>query len=78
MNKLLVAGGMLAIAATACKKTGDGGIEIQKPVVRTTTDTIYTPSADVRMDSIKAPVPKIQVKKDSVTVKVPKVEIKKP
>jgi hypothetical protein len=76
MKKLLVAGSMLAIATTACKKTGDGEYEVQKPVVGTVTDTVHTPTVDVHMDSTTVAVPKVEV--DSETIKVPKVDVKKP
>lgn len=51
-------------AITACKKTGEGKYEVEKPVVGTQTDTVNTPSVDVT--------------KDTATVTVPKVEIHKP
>jgi hypothetical protein len=46
-----------------CKKTGDGEFEVQKPVFGTVTDTIKTPT--------------VEVKKETVTVEVPKVDVKK-
>ena len=78
MKKLLVAGAMLAVAVSACKKTGEGEYEVEKPVVGTVTDTVHTPSVDVHMDSTQVTVPKVEVKKDSATIKVPNVDVKKP
>lgn len=69
---------LLAIVPLACKKTGEGEYEVEKPVVGTQTDTIRTPSVDVKMESTTVAVPKVEVRRDSATVKVPKVEVKKP
>lgn len=69
---------LLAIVPLACKKTGEGEYEVEKPVVGTQTDTIHTPSVDVKMESATVAVPKVEVRRDSATVKVPKVEVKKP
>lgn len=52
------------LALGACKKTGEGEYEVEKPVMGTVTDTVETPSVDV--------------KKDTMTVEVPKVEVKTP
>lgn len=79
--RMLFAGAMaavLAMTATACKKTGEGEYEVQKPVVGTVTDTVHTPVVETHMDSTKVAVPKVEVTKDSATIKVPKVDIKKP
>lgn len=78
MKKLLIAGSMLALATVACKKTGEGEYEVQKPVVGTVTDTVHTPVVETHIDSTTVAVPKVEVHKDSATIKVPKVEIKKP
>jgi hypothetical protein len=58
-----VALGMLtAIAATAaCKKTGEGEYEVQRPTVGVTTDTIRTPDVDVREDTVGVRVPNVDV-----------------
>jgi hypothetical protein len=78
MKKMIIAAAILSVAATACKKTGDGGYEVQKPVVGTVTDTIHTPVVETGVDSTKVAVPKVEVKRDSATIKVPTVTIKKP
>ena len=67
---------LLAIVPLACKKTGEGEYQVEKPVIGTQTDTIHTPSVDVRMDSATVAVPNVEVKRDSATIKVPKVDIK--
>ncbi len=76
MRKLL-AMAILAASITACSKTKEGDLEVEKPVIGTVTDTLNVPSVDVTTDSMTVAVPKIEVKKDSATIKVPKVEIKK-
>lgn len=89
MRKLSIA---LALVATlgACKKTGDGEYQVEKPVVGTQTDTIHTPTVDVgtKVDSINTPTvgttkdtlivdrPTVGTKKTAV--KVPTVDVKKP
>lgn len=71
---------LLALAAVvamgACKKTGEGEYEVQKPVVGTTTDTVHTPTVDVGTTKDTITVPKVTTEKKEVTV--PKVDVKKP
>ena len=78
MRKMIFAAAALTLAATACKKTGEGAYEVQKPVVGTQTDTVHTPVIETGVDSAKVAVPKLEVKHDSATIKVPTVTIKKP
>ncbi len=79
MRKLAaVAAVMAVVSVSACKKTGDGQYEVEKPVVGTQTDTISTPTVTVGTDSAKVTVPKVEVKKDSATIKVPTVQINAP
>jgi hypothetical protein len=70
----------LALAAVctlnACKKTGDGQYEVQKPVVGTETDTVNTPTVETGTVKDTVSVPKVETEKKEVTV--PKVEVKKP
>jgi hypothetical protein len=79
----------LAAALGACKKTADGGIQVEKPVVGTQTDTIHPPSVEVgtRTDTVNTPTvgttkdtlivdrPTVGTKK--TTVQVPTVDVKK-
>ena len=45
MRKLTLAAGIAALVVTsACKKTGEGEYQVEKPTVGTTTDTVETPS----------------------------------
>jgi outer membrane protein assembly factor BamE (lipoprotein component of BamABCDE complex) len=70
----------VAVAAlttlSACKKTGEGQYEVQKPVVGTQTDTVNTPSVETGTAKDTITVPKVETEKKEVTV--PKVEVKKP
>lgn len=79
MRKLAaVAAVMAVVSVSACKKTGEGQYEVEKPVVGTQTDTISTPTVSVGTDSATVNVPKVEVKKDSATIKVPTVQINAP
>jgi hypothetical protein len=71
----LLAVAILAVSITACKKTANGDVEVQKPVVGTVTDTLNVPSVSVTTDSTKVEVPKVVT--DTATIKVPKVQVKK-
>ena len=62
----------------ACKKTGDGEYEVQRPVIGTTTDTVKTPSVSVGTDTHTVTTPKVEVKKDSTKIVTPKVTVTKP
>src|SRR3954462_4634824 len=73
-----VAAIMAVVSISACKKTGDGEYQVEKPVVGTQTDTIHTPTVDVGTDTAQVTVPKVQVKKDTATGKVPTVHVNKP
>ena len=76
MRKILALA-ILAASITACSKTKDGDLEVEKPVVGTVTDTLNVPSVDVTTDTAKVMVPDIDVKKDTANIKVPKVEVKR-
>lgn len=78
MKKLFLVAGLFALTATACKKTGEGEYQVQKPVVGTVTDTVHTPVVETGVDTTTVAVPKVEVKKDSVQVKTPTIDIKKP
>jgi hypothetical protein len=73
----LLALAILAASITACSKTKEGDLEVEKPVVGTVTDTLNVPSVDVTTDTAQVTVPNVDVKKDTMNIKVPKVEIKK-
>jgi hypothetical protein len=53
---------LFAIAGTAaCKKTGEGEYEVQRPTVGVETDTVRTPDVDVREDTVGVRVPNVDV-----------------
>lgn len=63
MRKLAaVAVVMAVVSISACKKTGEGEYQVEKPVIGTQTDTINTPSIDVGTDTVKVKVPTVDIK----------------
>jgi len=78
VRKLGLALGIAALltAGAACKKTGEGEYEVQKPVVGTTTDTVHTPTVETGTAKDTINVPKVHTEKKEVTV--PTVDVKKP
>jgi len=75
VRKLTLAAGIAALIVTgACKKTGEGEYEVQKPTVGTTTDTIHTPTIETGTVKDTLNVPKVTTEKKEVNV--PKVEVK--
>jgi acyl-CoA hydrolase len=78
VRKLAAVAAIVAVVSiSACKKTGDGEYQVEKPVVGTQTDTIHTPTVDVGTQTTTVAVPKVEVKKDSTTIKTPTVTVKK-
>ena len=78
MRKLAAVAAIMAVVSiSACKKTGDGEYQVEKPVVGTQTDTIHTPTVDVGTQTTTVAVPKVEVKKDSATITTPTVTVKK-
>jgi len=73
-----VAAILAVVSISACKKTGDGEYQVERPVVGTQTDTIHTPTVEVGTDTAKVAVPKVEVKKDTAAVKVPTVKVRAP
>ena len=76
MRKLALAVALLTLSAAACKKTGEGEYEVQKPVVGTQTDTVKTPSVEVGKETTSVVTPKVV--KDTTQVVTPTVKVKKP
>ena len=76
MRKLaIVAAVMAVVSVSACKKTGEGEYQIEKPVVGTQTDTIHTPTVDVGTQTTTVAVPKVVM--DSAKIKTPTVKVKR-
>ncbi len=64
MRKLSLATVIVAVVAfSACKKTGEGEYEVQKPVIGVTTDTVQTPTVEMGTDTTQVVTPEIRVKK---------------
>jgi hypothetical protein len=79
VRKLAVVAAVMAVVSiSACKKTGDGEYQVEKPVVGTQTDTIHTPTISVGTDTAKVKVPTVQVKTDTAKIKVPTVKVNPP
>jgi hypothetical protein len=67
---------VFATSAVACKKTGEGEYQVEKPVVGTKTDTINTPSVDVTTEKDTITTPEVTTEKKEV--EVPKVKVNPP
>ena len=77
MRKLTLAAGIAALVITgACKKTGEGEYEVQKPTIGTTTDTVQTPSVETGTVKDTLDVPTVGTEKKEV--EVPKVKVVRP
>jgi hypothetical protein len=77
MRKLTLAAGIAALVVTsACKKTGEGEYQVEKPTVGTTTDTVETPSIETGTVKDTLNVPKVTTEKKEVNL--PKVDVKTP
>jgi hypothetical protein len=74
----LVAAIAVLAAASACKKTGEGQYEVEKPVVGTQTDTVTTPSVETGTAKDTISVPDVDVNTKKKEVNLPKVEVKTP
>jgi hypothetical protein len=70
-----VAAVMAVVSISACKKTGDGEYQVEKPVVGTQTDTIHTPTIQVGTETTTVAVPKVRM--DSAKIKTPTVKVKR-
>ena len=79
MNKLTLVVAVAALTTlSACKKTGEGEYEVQKPVVGVQTDTIHTPTVSVGTDTHTVVTPKVQVKTDTTKIVTPKIKVTRP
>ncbi len=79
MQKIAIAVAFATLATlAACKKTGDGTYEVQRPVIGTTTDTVHTPTVSVGTDTHTVVTPKVQVKTDTTKIMTPKITVHKP
>jgi hypothetical protein len=77
MKSLTMAALAFAVVSLgACKKTGEGEYEVQKPAFGTVADTVHTPTVDVGTKKDTMNVPTVQTKKKEVSV--PTVDVKPP
>jgi hypothetical protein len=67
---------MAVVSLAACKKTGEGEYEVERPVVGTVTDTVTTPSVDVGTKTTDVVVPKVV--RDTAKIKTPTVDVDAP
>ena len=77
-NFAAVAAVLAVVSISACKKTGEGEYQVERPVIGTQTDTIHTPTVQVGTDTAAVKVPKVQVKTDTAKIKVPTVKVNPP
>jgi len=73
-----VAAVLAVVSISACKKTGEGEYQVEKPVIGTQTDTIHTPTLQMGTDTAAVKVPRVQVKTDTAKIKVPTVKVNPP
>jgi len=73
-----VAAVLAVVSISACKKTGEGEYQVERPGIGTQTDTIHTPTVQVGTDTAAVKVPKVQVKTDTAKIKVPTVKVNPP
>lgn len=77
MNKFTLALALAALTTVgACKKTGEGQYEVQKPVIGTESDTVNTPSIETGTVKDTITVPTVGTEKKEVNL--PKVEVNPP
>jgi len=79
MRNVALAAAIAALVATsACKKTGEGEYQVEKPVIGTETDTVQTPSIETGTATDTINVPDVDVTTEKKEVKLPKVDVETP
>jgi len=77
VNKLTLVVAVAALTTlSACKKTGEGQYEVQKPVVGTETDTVNTPTVETGTVKDTITVPTVGTEKKEINR--PTVDVNKP
>lgn len=66
------------VLTSACKKTGEGEYQVEKPVIGTETDTMETPSVETGTVKDTISVPDVDVNSEKKEVKLPKVDVETP
>jgi hypothetical protein len=79
MRNVALAAAIAALVATsACKKTGEGEYQVEKPVIGTETDTVQTPSVETGTVTDTISVPDVDVNTEKKDVTLPKVDVETP
>jgi hypothetical protein len=77
-NVTLAAAIAAILATSACKKTGEGEYQVEKPVVGSETETVETPSVETGTAKDTINVPDVDVNSEKKEVNLPKVDVKTP
>jgi hypothetical protein len=79
MRSITLAAAIAAFVLTsACKKTGEGEYQVEKPVIGTETDTVETPSVETGTVKDTINVPDVDVNSEKKEVTLPKVDVETP
>ncbi len=79
MRNITLAATIAAFLVTsACKKTGEGEYQVEKPVIGSETDTVQTPSVETGSVKDTISVPDVDVNTEKKEVTVPKVDVETP
>lgn len=73
-----LAASLAIMALVACRKTEDGDVEVDKPVVRTEKDTVIVdrPVLGTEKDTIHTPDVEVGTTKDTVEITRPTVRVR--
>jgi len=77
-NMAMAAAIAALVATSACKKTGEGEYQVEKPVIGTETDTVRTPSIETGTVTDTINVPEVDVQTEKKEVRLPKVDVETP
>jgi hypothetical protein len=77
-NATLAAAIAAFVLTSACKKTGEGEYQVEKPVIGTETDTMQTPSVETGTVKDTISVPEVDVSTEKKEVTLPKVDVETP
>ncbi len=77
-NTILAAAIAAFVLTSACKKTGEGEYQVDKPVIGTETDTVETPSVETGSVKDTISVPDVDVSTEKKEVDLPKVDVETP
>jgi hypothetical protein len=66
------------LLTSACKRTGEGEYQVEKPVIGSETDTVRMPSVETGSVKDTINVPDVDVKSEKKEVDLPKVDVEPP